>query len=77
MFKGALSLLIRQILLVVCGALVASGIIIETGNSHFCFDAKHVAEWGATAITLLVTGSASGVFSFGWRVWAKKRGGVT
>ena len=77
MLKGALSLLIRQLLLIACGALVAAGIIIETGNSHFCFDAKQVAEWGASAIVLLIGGGASGAASFAWRIWAKRRGGVT
>lgn len=77
MFKGALALVIRYALLLGGSSLATAGIITATGNSHFCFDAKLVADAAATGISLALGGGTSVATSIGWRWWVKKRGGVT
>lgn len=78
MLKGALALVLRYVLLLGGSSLATAGIITATGNSHFCFDAKVVADAAATAITLMLGGGASIATGIGWRLWAKKQpGGVT
>ena len=78
MLKGALALAIRQLLLFLSGGLAVAGVITATSqNGYYCFDAKIVADATATAIFLIIGGGASGGVSLGWRVWAKKRKGVT
>lgn len=78
MLKGALALAIRQILLVLSGGLATAGVITATvQHGYYCFDAKIVADATATAIFLLIGGGFSGGLSLGWRILAKRKGGVT
>ncbi len=77
MLKGSIALIIRYILLIGGGGLASAGIIAATGNDHFCFDAKVVADAAATGIALAMGGGASVAAGIGWRWWARKRGGVT
>lgn len=77
MLKGVLALVMRQALLVAGGGLAAAGIITQTSVTHFCFDARAVADVGAGAILAMTGGGASIALSAGWRIWAKGRGGRT
>lgn len=77
MFKGALALVLRYILLIGGSALASAGVITATGNNHFCFDVVTVANAGATAVALMLGGGLSVVSGIGWRFWAKKHDGLT
>jgi len=77
MLKGVLALFMRQALLVAGGGLAAAGVITQTGVTHFCLDARTVADAGAGALIALSGGAGSIALSAGWRIWAKRRGGAT
>lgn len=77
LFKGPLALIFRYVLLIGGGALASAGWITQTGVSHFCFDAKVVADNAAVAVAMIGSGNAAIAAGVGWRWWAKKRGGVT
>ena len=77
MFTGAMALFFRYVLLIGGTSLATAGVITATGNSHFCFDARLVADAAAQAVGLMFGGGASVAAGIGWRWWAKKRGGVT
>ena len=77
MLKGALALVFRYVLLLGGSSLATAGIITSTGNSHFCFDARLVADAAATAVAMMMGCGASIAAGVGWRWWAKRRGGVT
>lgn len=77
MFKGALALVLRYVLLLGGSALATAGIITGTGNGYFCFDSRLVADAAANAAAMLLGGGVSVVAGIGWRAWAKRRGGLT
>lgn len=77
MLNGTIALIIRYILLIGGGALASAGLITATGNEHFCFDAKMLADTAAAAITMMLGGGASVVAGIGWRALVKRQGGVT
>ena len=77
MFRGALALVIRYLLLIGGTALATTGVITATSATHFCFDAKIVADAVAAAVAMMLGGGASVLGGIVWRTWAKRRGGVT
>lgn len=77
MFKGVLALFLRYVLLIGGSALATAGWITQTGASHFCFDARVVADAAATAAAMMMGGGASVAAGIGWRWWVRRRGGVT
>lgn len=77
MLRGSLALVLRYLLLIGGSSLATAGIIADTGNGHFCFDTRLVADAAASGIALALGGGASVVAGIGWRFWAKKRGGLT
>lgn len=77
LMKGPLALVFRYFLLIGGGALAGAGIITQTSVTHFCFDAKTVADVAATGLTMIAGGGAATSAGVVWRWWAKKRGGVT
>lgn len=77
MLKGAFALIFRYVLLLGGSALATAGVISATGNSHFCFDARVVADAAATGVAMALGGGASVSAGVAWRWWAKRRGGVT
>lgn len=77
MLLGTIAMVLRYALLLGGSSLATAGIITATGNSHFCFDARVVADAAANAIVMVSGGGASVAAGVAWRWWAKKRGGVT
>lgn len=77
MMKGTIALVIRYILLVGGGGLASAGIITATGNDHFCFDAKVVADAASAALAMTLGGGLSVATGIGWRALIKRKGGVT
>ena len=57
MLKGALALVLRQVLLVFAGMLASAGIITATVDlGYYCFDTRFVADATATALMLFLGG---------------------
>lgn len=77
LLKGPLALLIRYFLLIGGASLATAGWITQTGPSHFCFDARAVADGAAAAIAMMGGGGASVAAGVAWRWWARKHNGVT
>lgn len=77
MLQGTIALMLRYFLLIGGTSLATTGIITATGNNHFCFDARVVADAAAGALVMMTGGGASVAAGVAWRWWAKKRGGVT
>lgn len=75
--KGPLALVFRYFLLIGGAWAAGAGWITQTGVSHFCFDARQVADVSAAAVVAMTGGGASVAAGVAWRWWAKKRGGVT
>lgn len=77
LFKGSIALCVRYFLLIGGGWMAGMGYITQTSVTHFCFDAKTVADAAATGLTMFAGGGASVSAGVAWRWWAKRRNGVT
>lgn len=77
LLKGSLALVFRYFLLIGGGWAAGAGWITQTSVSHFCFDARQVADLSAGAILAMTGGGASVAAGVAWRWWAKRNRGVT
>lgn len=78
MIKGAIGLIVRFALYALGAALAGAGVATLTAATDtLCINIKDVADYTATAVVMIVTGSTTFLGTAVWSRIVKRAGGVT